>query len=397
MSFTAVVELVREGFIKNPLIRQFVSCDTKDQAAVAGSALILNIILFLVLSLVLIFLAAPLSSWMSAPDLQLLCYVYVAHAFFYTFFLHYNVLHEAHLNFKASFWSYFVQKLLFLLYVALAFFYENISLSLFNLAVAQIIAIIFSIGVSVWHIRKYQAFRFSYQLEYLRAIFKHGKYSFGTNLSSMILNNIDSWMLGGMISPAAVAIYNPALRITRLVEVPMSSVAAITYPKLVGSDKNSLSNAKVLYEKSVAAILATMIPIVLGVIILAKTIVVFIAGEGYEEAGSILQIVMLYGVIAPFNRQFGNTLDAIGKAHWTFYFVLSSAVLNIVLNYFMIHSFGVMGAAVATVTTHLLGFFIRQYFLNQIIGVNLLEIINQTGYWYKFGIDKLVALRSRNL
>ena len=49
MSFTAVVELVREGFIKNPLIRQFVSCDTKDQAAVAGSALILNIILFLVL------------------------------------------------------------------------------------------------------------------------------------------------------------------------------------------------------------------------------------------------------------------------------------------------------------------------------------------------------------
>ena len=120
--------------------------------------------------------------------------------------------------------------------------------------------------------------------------------------------------------------------------MPMSSVAAITYPKLVGSDKNSLSNAKVLYEKSVAAILATMIPIVLGVIILAKTIVVFIAGEGYEEAGSILQIVMLYGVIAPFNRQFGNTLDAIGKAHWTFYFVLSSAVLNIVLNYLPSHT-----------------------------------------------------------
>lgn len=397
ISFTAVIELVREGFIKNPLIRHFVSCDTKDRAVVAGSAFVLNTILFLVLSFVLIILASPLSRWMNAAELQLLFYVYVVHAFFYTFFLHFNALHEAQLNFKASFWSYFVLKLFFLVYVLAAFFFEGISLSLFNLAVAQVIATIFSIGVSVWHSKEYQFLRFGYQLKYLRAIFNHGKYSFGTNLSSMILNNIDSWMLGGILSPAAAAIYNPALRITRLVEVPMSSVASITYPKLVGSDTNSLKNAKVLYEKSVAAILATMIPVVIGVIIMAYPIVVFIAGEGYEEAAPILQIVMLYGIIAPFNRQFGNTLDAIGKAYWTFYFVLSSAALNVLLNYFMISAFGIIGAAIATVTTHLIGFFARQYFLNQVIGVNLIEIVNQTGYWYKFGFLKLAALRSRNL
>lgn len=62
----------------------------------------------------------------------------------------------------------------------------------------------------------------------------------------------------------------------------------------------------------------------------------------------------------------------------------------------MIRAYGITGAAVATVATHLLGFFIRQYFLHHIIGVNILEIINQTGYWYKFGIHKLIAFRSKN-
>lgn len=301
MSFTAVVELVREGFIKNPLIRQFLSYDHEEQVLVTGSALILNFILFIILAFVLFFLAEPISHWMNAPDLQLLCYIYIVQAFFYTFFLHYNVLHEAYLNFKAPFWSYFVQKLFFLVYVVTVFLIDGITLSLSNLAIAQLVAIVFSVGISLWHTRRYRSFYFGYGSKYLRAIFKHGKYSFGTNLSSMILNNIDSWMLGGMLSPAAVAIYNPALRITRLVEIPMSSVASITYPKLVGSDQASLSNAKILYEKSVAAILATMIPVVVGVILLANPIVVFIAGEGYEDAAPILQIVMLYGVIAPFN------------------------------------------------------------------------------------------------
>ena len=212
----------------------------------------------------------------------------------------------------------------------------------------------------------------------------------------MLLNNIDSWMLGSMISPSAVAIYNPALRITRLVEVPMSSVAAVTYPKLVRKEgDSSTTNAKRLYEKSVSAILATMLPLVAGIIIFSYPIVRLIAGEEYEEAAPVLQIVMLYGLIAPFNRQFGNTLDAIGKAHLTFYFVFSSALLNTLLNYLMIRQYGVMGAAIATIATHFTGFVVRQYFLSQSLSVSFWEILRQTLNWYRLGIDKVISFYNK--
>ena len=211
----------------------------------------------------------------------------------------------------------------------------------------------------------------------------------------MLLNNIDSWMLGSMLSPAAVAIYNPALRITRLVEIPMQSVSAITYPKLVQKDVGvSLANAKHLYEQSVAIILAVMLPIVFVVVVFANPIVVLIAGDDYEAAATVLQITMLYGLLAPFNRQFGITLDAIGKAELGFYFVVASAAVNTVLNFIMIQRFGVIGAAYATTATHALDVILRQLFLRHILGTNFSGILQKTRAWYQLGIHRIISFTS---
>ena len=397
-SFVAVIELVREGFVRNPLIRGFISTNEDKHSLIIGASLLINLGLFVLLAVLIATFSHHLSSWMSAPSLELLFYLYIPNAFLHTFFLHFTVLHEAHFNFKATFWTHFVQKLIFLLYL-LPFVFVSFahSISLPALAVVQIVATAIGLGIALYHARRYSVFRPRFDLAHFKVVFNHGKYSFGTNISSMLLNNIDSWMLGSMISPAAVAVYNPALRITRLVEVPMSAVGAITYPKLVRKDNGSaLDNTKHLYEKSVATILAMMLPVVIGVIVLSYPIVRLIAGDGYEEAAPVLQVIMLYGLIAPFNRQFGNTLDAIGKAHLTFYFVLASALLNSALNYFMILNYGVMGAAIATITTHFVGLILRQLFLRHLLDVSLLNILVQSLNWYKFGAQKVLSFRSKD-
>ena len=396
-SFVAVIELLRDGFIRNPLTRKFLSTEPEDHPSVVSAALLVNGLLFLLLSFGVVMLAEPIGVWMDAPALSVLCLLYVPNAFFNTFFLHYTTLHEAHLNFKASFWAYFTQKGLFFFYVlGLLLLGEPTTVSLIDLAVAQVAAMAVSAGVSIWLARNYAVHRMKWNRDHLLAILNHGKYSFGTNVSSVLLNNIDSWMLGGMLSPAAVAIYNPALRITRLVEIPMQSVSAITYPKLVQKGVNpSLANAKHLYEQSVAIILAIMIPIVLVVIVFASPIVVLIAGDNYEAAAVVLQITMLYGLLAPFNRQFGITLDAIGKARLTFYFVIISAVVNTVLNFIMIQRLGVMGAAYATTATHVLDVVLRQLFLRHTLGTNFLEILRKMRVWYLLGIHKILSFASQ--
>lgn len=398
VSFSSVIELVREGFVKNPLIRRFISTDPEEHPFIISASLLINIGLFVLLAILLMAFARPISSWMNAPSMEILLYLYIPNAFLHTFFLHFTVLQEAHLNFKATFWAYFAQKFIFLFYLLLFVFILSASpfISLSALAVVQVIATAVGVCIALYHTPKYSILRPRFHKTHFKAILNHGKYSFGTNMSSMLLNNIDSWMLGSMISPIAVAIYNPALRITRLVEIPMSSIAAVTYPKLVQKEgESSLSNAKYLYEKSVSAILATMLPIVFGVILFSYPIVELIAGQGYENAAPVLQVVMLYGLIAPFNRQFGNTLDAIGKAHLTFYFVLSSALLNTFLNYVMIRQYGIIGAATATIVTHFIGFILRQYFLSQFLSISFWEIVKQTFGWYQFGANKVVSFYNK--
>ncbi len=177
----------------------------------------------------------------------------------------------------------------------------------------------------------------------------------------------------------------------------MQSVSAITYPKLVqkGADA-SLVDVKHLYEQSVAIILAIMIPVVLVVVVLADPIVVLIAGDDYEAAATVLQITMLYGLLAPFNRQFGITLDAIGKARLTFYFVVISAVVNTGLNFIMIQRLGVVGAAYATTATHMLNVGFRQLFLRHTLGTNFLGILQKTWAWYQVGVHKAISFASKH-
>ena len=133
VSFSSVIELIREGFIRNPLIRRFISTSPEEHPSIIGASLIINLGLFVILAILLTVLAPSISEWMNASSLELLLYLYIPNAFLHTFFLHLTVLHEAHLNFKATFWAYFVQKLTFLLYL-FTFFFGSIQLYLGLLA-----------------------------------------------------------------------------------------------------------------------------------------------------------------------------------------------------------------------------------------------------------------------
>ena len=167
----------------------------------------------------------------------------------------------------------------------------------------------------------------------------------GTNLGSMFIKSIDQLMLGAMISPAAVAIYATAIKITNLVEVPTQSIAAIVFPKSAQKieEKDGKESVRKLYEKSVGIILALIIPGIIFVLLFPKWVIWVVAGDQYMDAAPVLQITMLYGLFVPFARQFGTMLDSMGKPHINFIVVMGSALLNVVFNYVFITQFAIIG------------------------------------------------------
>jgi lipopolysaccharide exporter len=105
-----------------------------------------------------------------------------------------------------------------------------------------------------------------------------------------------------------------------------------------------------LYERSVGLLVAMILPVAILCLIFAKWIIIIIAGEDYIEAAPILQIIILATLIQPYIRQFGTTMDSIGKPKINFYLLVFIAVINIGTNYFFISTFGLIGAAFGTLT-----------------------------------------------
>jgi O-antigen/teichoic acid export membrane protein len=238
--------------------------------------------------------------------------------------------------------------------------------------------------------RRYMAYSSKIDWKWVKELFNYGKYVFGTGISSMILNSIDTWMIAALLGGTsvtrgqqAVATYNAALRITNLVQVPTNAVAQMVFPQSARRIKTEgKAGAKFLYEKSVGVLLAMIIPGIIFVLLIPGFLIKLVAGEAYLDAVPILQITMLYGLFMPFGRQFGIILDSIGKPKINFYFILFSAGLNVVLNLIFITSLdSVEGAAYGTLTTYVVTFIGTQILLKRELNVNTLSVF---AYAWKF-------------
>jgi O-antigen/teichoic acid export membrane protein len=213
-------------------------------------------------------------------------------------------------------------------------------------------------------------------------------------VSSQLSGTIDQWMLAGMLSPAASASFGTAVRITNLINVPTDAMVVIVFPqsakRMHTEGKDSI---KYLYEKSVGTILAILIPCVLAIYLLDDFVVTLIAGGKYADAVPILNVTLLYSLLIPFGRQFGAILDSIGKTRLTFSIVVITASTNLVLNYFFIKEFGVIGAAYATLISNIVGFAIAQVILYRELGVNILHTFIYAYLFYPEFINKYILKR----
>lgn len=364
ISIASLMELIKHGFVRNPLIRYLAMSPEHESSSIQTASIALNIIVGVLEVLVLFLCSVYLSDFWDSPQLESLFRIYMLSTVLFVPINHFDVIQQARMQFKGTFLSNFVRHsglFLFILIVSIS----GLKIQLDHVAYAQMGAIFLSGFVSYRYAKPYLELTKTIDWKWLRELRNYGFFTFGTNVSSMINKSIDSWMLGKLISPAAVTIFNPALRIANLVEVPTETLTSILFPKLSERiAKEGPGSARYLYEKAVGTITAFMLPVVIFFIVFADPIIDFIAGPGFEETVPVLQITMLYGLIIPFNRFLGITLDAIGKAKTNFFFVLRNAALNVVSNYFFISHFGIIGAAYGTLTTYVVVTIINQIYMH---------------------------------
>lgn len=91
-------------------------------------------------------------------------------------------------------------------------------------------------------------------------------------------------------------------------------------------------------------------PLFFGFVVLSSNLCSWFLGDGYKEVPLLLQIMSIRFFMSGFSEIFGSQLFiAIGKEAYCTFASFVAAIVNLVMNYFLIPQYGAAGAAFATI------------------------------------------------
>ncbi len=381
------VEMGRNGLLQNGLVRSLNTHkdDPIVQAKIQTAAFAINLTYSLISNLILWFSADWIIGQYQIPQLTEMLPAFFLANFFMAFSAHSNFIQQANFEFRGLFWaSAFYRGTPF--FWVLACWFRGTDAPLWQFSLAVLVGVCLAALASGWYARHFWNFSKKIDFQWVRNLVGYGKYVLGTNLSTMFYKNIDKLTLGQLLGPLAFAVYDAAGRVTQLVEAPAFSIAQVVFPK--SAEKmvsEGVSGVKHLYERSVGATLAVILPFVVFVLLFAEPIIRFFAGDQYADSADILRLTAFFGLFMPFAVQFGTVLDATGKPAVNFVYTLITALINLGFSVLFIKEFGLFGAAYAMLTGYALSFILMQNYLYKHFRINALKAFYYIPEFYTIG------------
>lgn len=389
---TGIIEIIRQSLIKNAVIKYINSHEITEHPHIRTAALCLNVVITVLIGILLAAFIYPASLMLKAPELNRIVYIFLPGLLLLIPFSHFEWTQNAYADFRGIFWAYCLRQgfsfLLIILHLLLAG-----SISLLYLVLYYNVGIVAGTVISFVFARKFMQRGAPFRKAWIGKLWHFGKYVFGTNISSSIFRNTDQLVIASYISTSAVALYGVCLRISNLVDVPSQVLGDILFPRSAKMmEDGNVAGVRYYYERAVGTILAIAVPASLVIMLLPKLVLTVIAGSEYQEAASILQITILYGLFLPFIKQFGTIMDSIGAPKTNFIVLTVTAACNIVLCILLTRAIGIMGAAYGCMISYGICFLISQVILYRKLGVNL---VNVWKYMIRFYPEMLSILQQR--
>jgi O-antigen/teichoic acid export membrane protein len=185
-----------------------------------------------------------------------------------------------------------------------------------------------------------------------------------TAIFVIIYVRIDTVMLSMMVGDAPVGWYNAAvILILGLIFIPSVFLGAVfpAFSKLYMSSIDSLKNA---YEKAFKYLFIILFPIAVGTTLLADKFILLLYGEQFIHSIIALQILIWWNVFGALNWLFSTILLSINKEKIVAVSTGIGAILNVVLNLFLIPIMSYVGASITTVITEIILFVLLFYFVS---------------------------------
>jgi O-antigen/teichoic acid export membrane protein len=194
-------------------------------------------------------------------------------------------------------------------------------------------------------------------------IFRYSLFLIIGSLGGVILGKLDFFMISGSLGLDYTGIYTIAFNMVAVIEIPSRSISAISSP--IAADalkKGDLKTANELYQSvSLHQLLVGGFIFLLIWINIDNIFEIIPEGNTYA-AGKWVVFFLGISKLVTMTLGFGGILISYSKYYyWSLYFAFFLTAFGILTNIWLIPLFGITGAAIATLSSCLLGCIVQQW------------------------------------
>jgi len=230
-----------------------------------------------------------------------------------------------------------------------------------------------------------------------------------SGVGSQLINRIDSIMIPAILTFSENGIYSIYYFITTIIIMPYEAVRQIVTPLIAEAwNQNDQQQIKTIYRRTARAATAVALLIFIGIAANLDNAVLLIGPE--IATGKMVAIWLGLGQLTYCVSGYNVTILSLSERfRWDLLVKFLSVVLTITTNYFFIHAYGIVGAAIATATTIVLTNGVYQYliwryfrmhpFSWQLVGLLFLAVLVFGGqyFWPPLPAHFLVDIVVRSL
>lgn len=217
--------------------------------------------------------------------------------------------------------------------------------------------------------------RFRFDRAIAKELFAYGKFITGLAIVVFLTRELDNAVIGKLLGMDALGYYVAAYTLANIPSTYVATLVAKVLFPMFSKLQGDLARLQIEYGRGIRLVTAVVLPVSVGIVVLAPEIVAALYGARWAQAAAPLQVLAVFGCFRALWMLNGYLYNAIGKPQIDFYMNLSRLVSMSALIYPLTIWYGLVGASVA-VTVPMAGqFLVGIYLSRRIIGAPIATAI----------------------
>lgn len=185
-----------------------------------------------------------------------------------------------------------------------------------------------------------------------RILLTFGSWVFITSIAATIYTLVDQFMISMMLPVEDIGFYRIALAWTWMIIYLVPIAAQVLYPYFSGTENKR--QLKSIFGESLRYSSMFIFPLAFLLSAFSQNLILFFYEEAFLPAAYPLSVTAFTSILMVFSMVLSSYFNGIKRPDIFTKVVLAMILLNVIMNYFLIQSLGMFGAALATFSVKLI-------------------------------------------